>query len=99
MFEQWQQILNLLDKIPFSWKTTFIDIHQRISKIKKVNISKTGQKITIKSSDELLEDISFKVNRELNLEKKENLVYDEQDKTIVTINQLKPNSTSIFYLR
>jgi len=99
LFEQWQQILNLLDKIPFSWKTTFIDIHQRISKIKKINISKTGQKITIKSSDELLEDISFKVNRELNLEKKENLVYDEQDKTIVTINQLKPNSTSIFYLR
>ena len=30
LFEQWQQILNLLDKIPFSWKTTFIDIHQRI---------------------------------------------------------------------
>jgi len=99
LFEQWQQILNLLDKIPFSWKTTFIDILQRISKIKKVNISKTGKKITIKSSDELLEDISFKVNKELNLEKKENLVYDEQDKTIVTINQLKPNSTSIFYLR
>ena len=99
LFEQWQQILNLLNRIPFSWKTTFFEIHQRIRKIEKVNISKTGQKITIKSSDELIEDISFKVNKELYLEKKESLIYDEQDKTIVTIKQLKPNSTSIFYLR
>jgi hypothetical protein len=99
LFEQWQQILNLLNRIPFSWKTSFFDINQRITKLKKINIANTGQKITIKSSDELLEDFSFKVNREINLEKNEDLVYDEQDKTIVTINELKPNSTSIFYLR
>ena len=99
LFEQWQQILNLLDRIPFSWKTTFFDINQRITKIRKVNISKTGQKITIKPNDELIENFSFKINRELNLEKQEDLVYDQQDKTIVTINELKPNSTTIIYLR
>ena len=53
-------------------------------KIKKMNIAITGQKITIISSDQLLEDISLKVDKRLHLEK-ENAVYDEQDKTIITI--------------
>ena len=99
MFEQWNQILNLLDKIPFHGRQLLWILYQRTRKIKKINISKTGQKITIKSSDELIEDISFKVDKRLHLEKKENVVYDEQDKTIITINQLKPNSTSVFYLK
>ena len=53
-------------------------------KIKKMNIAITGQKITIISSDQLLEDISLKVDKRLHLEK-ENAVYDERDKTIITI--------------
>ena len=98
LFEQWNQILDLLNKIPYSWKTTFLDLYQRIRKIKKINIAMTGQKITIKSGDELIEEISFKVDKRLHLVK-ENVVYDEQDKTIITINQLKPNSTSVFYVK
>ncbi len=98
LFEQWQQIMRLLNKIPFSWKTSFQDLHQRIRQIKKINISKTGLKITI-GSNELVEDISFKVDNGLNLEKKGNLVFDEEDKTIVTINQLHPCSKTVFYLK
>jgi len=98
LFEQWNQILHLFIKIPFSWKTTFFDLYQRIRKIKKINIAITGQKITIKSGDELIEEISFKVDKVLQLVK-EDVVYDEQDKTIITIDQLKPNSTSVFYVK
>ena len=98
LFEQWNQILHLLNKIPFSWKTTFFDLYQRTRKIKKINIAITGQKITIKSGDELIEEISFKVDKRLQLVK-EDVVYDEQDKTIITIDQLKPNSTSVFYVK
>ncbi|WP_458721699.1 hypothetical protein [Candidatus Nitrosocosmicus sp. R] len=63
-----------------------------------MNIAITGQKITIISSDQLLEDISFKVNKRLHMEK-ENTVYDERDKTIISINQLKPNSKTVFYVK
>jgi len=98
LFEQWIQILHLLNKIPFSWKTTFFDLYQRIRKIKKNNIAITGQKITIKSGDELIEEISFKVDKVLQ-PVNEDIVYDEQDKTIITIDQLKPNSTSVFYVK
>ncbi len=98
LFEQWNQILHLLNKIPFSWKTTFFDLYQRIRKIKKINIAITGQKITIKSGDEFIEEISFKVDKVLQLVK-EDVVYDEQDKTIITMDQLKPNSTSVFYVK
>ena len=98
LFDQWNQILHLLNKIPFSWKTTFFDLYQRIRKIKKINIAITGQKIAIKSGDELIEEISFKSDKILQLVKGDK-VYDEQDKTIITIDQLKPNSISVFYIK
>ena len=72
-------------------------MHQRIRKIKKVNISKSGLKITI-GSNELIEDVSFKVDNGWNLEKG-NLVFDEEDKAIVTIHQLQPDSKTVFYLK
>ena len=98
LFEQWNQILHLLNKIPFLWKTTFFDLYQRIRKIKKINIAITGQKVTIKSGDDLIEGISFKVDKLLQ-SVKEDVLYDEQDKTIITIDQLKPNSKSVFYIK
>jgi hypothetical protein len=98
LFDQWNQILHLLNKIPFSWKTTFFDLYQRIRKIKKISIAITGQKIAIKSGDELIEEISFKSDKILQLVKAD-VVYDEQDKTIITIDQLKPNSISVFYIK
>jgi hypothetical protein len=98
LFGQWQEILQILNKIPFSWKASFLDLYQRIRKIKKVNISKTGLKITI-GSNELIEDVSFKVDNGWNLEKNGNLVFDEEDKAIVTIHQLQPDSKTVFYLK
>ncbi|MDN5847267.1 MAG: DUF2334 domain-containing protein, partial [Candidatus Nitrosocosmicus sp.] len=96
LYVQWNQILDLVNKIPFPWKATFSDLYQRIRKLKKINIARTGQKITIESNNELIEDISFKVDRRIHLEK-ENIIYDDLDKTIITIDQLKPNSKSVFY--
>ncbi len=98
LFEQWQQILHLLNEIPFSWKTSFFDLYQRIRKIKNINISKTGLKVTIRSK-ELVEDISFKVESRFGLEKKENMAINDEDRTIVTINQLQPDSKTVFYLK
>jgi hypothetical protein len=98
LFEQWQRIMHFLIKIPFSWKTSFLGLHQRIEKINKITISKTGLKITTESID-LAEDISFKVDNRLNVEKNGNLVFDDEDKTIFTVNQLQPDSKTVFYLK
>ena len=68
-----------VNKMPFPRKTTFSDFYQRIRKINKIKIAITGHKITIESNDELIEGISFKIDRRLDLEK-ENIVYDEADK-------------------
>ena len=84
--EQWNQIIDLLDKIPFSWKTTFIDLYQGIKKIRKMNIAITGQKITIISSDQLLEDISFKVDKKLHLEKENAVMMSEIKQLLPLIN-------------
>jgi hypothetical protein len=46
----------------------------------------------------LIKEISFKVDKVLQ-SVKEDIVYDEQDKTIITIDQLKPNSTFVFYVK
>ena len=54
--------------------------------------------LSLTKGDELIEEISFKVDKVLQLVK-EDVVYDEQDKTIITIDQLKPNSTSVFYFK
>lgn len=98
LFKQWNQILQMLNKIPFSWKTTFLELYQRIRKIKKINIAITGQKVTINSGDELIEEISFKIDKALQ-SVKEDIVYDEQEKAIITIDQLKPDSKSVFYFK
>lgn len=99
LFKQWNQILLLLNKIPFSWKTTFLDLYQRRRKIKKINIAITGQKVTIQSGDELIEEISFKVHKALQPVKEGDVFYDEQDKTILTIGHLNPNFKSVFYIK
>jgi len=46
----------------------------------------------------LIKEISFKVDKVLQ-SVKENVVYDEQDKTIITMDQLKHNSTFVFYVK
>jgi hypothetical protein len=96
LFEEWQQILNLLNQIPFSWKTTFFELYQRMRKIQNIKISKTGLKITIESN-EVIEDFSFKVNNGFNLEKNSSLIFDEIDKTIASIKHLNADTKIIFY--
>jgi hypothetical protein len=90
--------MHLLIKIPFSWKTSFLGLHQRIETINKITISKTGLKITIGSND-LVEDISFKVDNRLNVEKNGNLVIDDEDKKINNVNQLRTDSKTVFYIQ
>lgn len=98
LFSQWRQILNLLDKISFSWKTNFSEVYQRINSIRKIKIAETGEKITIQSTQQTLSDVSFRVNKKLDL-KFDTSYCDPDDEKIVTIKKIKPGTSVIFYLR
>ncbi len=74
-----------MNNITFSWKTSFFELYGRIMQIKNIRISKTGSKITIDSNNRMIENISFKVQNDLKFENKENILFDEQNKTIITI--------------
>ncbi|HEY6534208.1 MAG TPA: DUF2334 domain-containing protein [Candidatus Nitrosocosmicus sp.] len=97
LFDQWKKILDLMNNIPFSWKTSFFELYERIKGIKKIRISKTGSKITIDLNHDLVENISFKIDNNLKFESSENILFDEQNETIFTIIKLKPDFKYVFY--
>lgn len=98
LFNQWTKILELLNKLSYSWKTNFLELYQRNQKLRKINIAITGQKITINSKNEIIEDVSFKVDRKLDLQNKP-ACYDNLDENIITVKQLKYDSNLVFYAK
>ncbi|HET6589008.1 MAG TPA: DUF2334 domain-containing protein [Candidatus Nitrosocosmicus sp.] len=98
LFTQWSLILNLLDKIPFSWKTNFYDLYQRIQDIRKIKFTETGNKITIQSSQHAVTDLSFKVDKKIEL-KNDNIICDHYDERIITVKKINPGTNVTIYLR
>jgi hypothetical protein len=65
MFRIWKKLLDCLDDVTFGWKTTFLELYDRTTKVRKINISKTGSKITIESKGEAADNLSFRINGQL----------------------------------
>jgi hypothetical protein len=98
MFEIWQNLLDYLDQVIFGWKTTFSELYDRAAKVSKINISKTGSKITVESADdELIDDLSFQIDGQLEEPNNENTIF-EKETNIVTIRQILPKSKVVFYI-
>lgn len=95
LFIAWQKILEYLNKLTFSWKTTFSDLYDRTRKLQRMNISKTGSKITIQSR-EFIEDFSFRIEGRGRLEPNAWAMFDKET-NIVTIERLSPKSKVILY--
>ena len=95
LFIAWQKILEYLNKLTFSWKTTFSDLYDRTRKLQRMNISKTGSKITIQSC-EFIEDFSFRIEGRGRLEPNAWAMFDKET-NIVTIERLSPKSKVILY--
>jgi hypothetical protein len=97
MFKIWQKLLDYLGDLTFGWKTTFLELYNRAMRVQKINISKTGSKITVESADnELINEISFQINGQL-AEPSEDTEF-EKETSIVTIKQILPRSKFIFYV-
>ena len=97
MFKVWQKLIDYLADITFGWKTTFLELYNRAIKIQKINISKTGSKITVESAyDDLINEISFQINGRM-ANPNENIEY-EKETGLVTIKKILPKSKFIFYV-
>src|SRR5919109_76911 len=97
MFKIWYKLLDCLGDLTFGWKTTFLELYNRAMKVQKINISKTGSKITVESADnELINEVSFQISGRI-AEANENTAF-EKETNIVTIKQILPRSKFVFYV-
>lgn len=97
MFKIWQKLLDYLGDLTFGWKTTFLELYNRAMKVRKINISKTGSKITVESAaNELINEISFQINGRI-AEPSDNTEF-EKETNMITIKQIPPRSKLVFYV-
>jgi hypothetical protein len=111
MFNTWQKLISILasditydDKhyLDFGWKTTFLEIYDRVLKIKRIiDASKTGSKIVIQSisESEKIDNLSFHISHG-SLEKSpvDSNVTFEKESNIITIKEVFPKSKLIVYV-
>jgi hypothetical protein len=72
-------------------------LYNRPIKVQKIDISKTGSKITLESAyNDLISEISFQIRGRI-AKPNENIGF-EKETNIVTIKQILPRSKFIFYV-
>jgi hypothetical protein len=111
MFNTWQKLISILASdityddehyLDFGWKTTFLEVYDRILKIKRIiDVSKTGSKIVIQSisESEKIDNLSFHISHG-SLEKSpvDSNVTFEKESNIITIKEVLPKSKLIVYV-
>jgi peptidoglycan/xylan/chitin deacetylase (PgdA/CDA1 family) len=93
LFGAWRNILRLFDKVEVGWKTTFLELHNRLEKIRGISIVKSGSKITIRA-DSYINDFSFQTAKPLEANPK---VGTNEEMNIVTLDEVSPNTDLVFY--
>ena len=105
LFRIWEYVLQFLNSLPYIWKTSFSELHERAKKISRVNLVKTGSKIVIKSlSTDAITNYSFRYKRDIVIDAIDNSSYCkvgkitiDADTKIATIENLPAQSDVIFY--
>ena len=92
-FRVWNKILELLQKLDFCWKVSFMELYDRARKIDETILTRTGSKITVKSK-KAVEGFSIRVRR--GIESNSNVVVDRET-NIVTIEHLPASSNIVLY--
>ncbi len=95
LFKTWKLVLESFANLTYGWRTNFSDLYDRARKIQKIQLLKTGSKITIESKQHI-EDFSFRVYGQFDHDP--DVTIDEET-NIATIKQLIPQSKVIFYER
>jgi hypothetical protein len=93
LFKAWRNILRSFDKTEIGWKTTFLELHARLEKIRGISMIKTGSKITIRANSNI-NDFSFRTDKPLESNSKYGL---GEEMNIVTLDAISPNTNLVFY--
>jgi hypothetical protein len=95
LFTAWSKIVNSFDKLEIGWRTTFLELYNRLDKIQSIYMTKTGSKITIKT-DTLINDFSFQTGKPLETN---SVVTFDEEMNIATLAELSPGTVFVFYER
>jgi hypothetical protein len=93
LFRTWRNILSSFDKLEIGWKTTFLELRNRLEKIRSINMIKTGSKITIKA-DTKINDFSFRTGKPLEAN---SMARSSEEMNIVTLDEISANTDLVFY--
>jgi hypothetical protein len=93
LFKAWNNLLRSFNVLDFGWKVDFLTLFERFRKIGKVDIVKTGSKITIESKEEV-EDFSFFSS--VHLEQNSVVQFDKNTR-ICTIKHLSRQRRVVLY--
>jgi Uncharacterized protein conserved in bacteria (DUF2334) len=93
LFRTWLNILRSFDKLEIGWKTTFLELRNRLEKIRGINMVKTGSKITIKADTNII-DFSFQTAKPLEAN---SMVRSSEEMNIVTLDKISSNTDIVFY--
>lgn len=93
LFRTWRNILSSFDKLEIGWKTTFLELRNRLEKIRSINMIKTGSKITIKA-DTKINDFSFRTGKPLEAN---SMARSSEEMNIVTLDEISSNTDLVFY--
>jgi Uncharacterized protein conserved in bacteria (DUF2334) len=93
LFRAWHSTLRSFDKMQIGWKTDFLGLHNRFEKIRRINIAKTGSKITIRA-DSNIADFSFQTAKPLEAN---STISSSEEMNIVTLDETSPNTDLVFY--
>jgi Uncharacterized protein conserved in bacteria (DUF2334) len=93
LFKSWSNLLQSFNELDFGWKVDFTTLFERFRKVGKVNILKTGSKITVESKEEI-EDYSFWTS--VPLEENSIGLFDKQTK-ICTVKNIMPQRRIVLY--
>jgi hypothetical protein len=89
----WRNIVSSFDKVEIGWKTTFLELYNRLEKIRSISMAKTGSKITIKANT-FINDFSFQTGKPLETN---SMITSDEEMNIATLHELSPNTNFIFY--
>jgi uncharacterized protein DUF2334 len=111
MFETWQKLLSCLtgdipykdnQYLDFGWKTTFSELYNRTSKIRRtIAAAKTGSKLAVHSinDSEKIDNISFQISRgSPEISHVPGGVLFDRDTNIITIKEVLPGSKFHIYV-
>jgi hypothetical protein len=89
----WRNILRMFDSTEIGWKTTFLELHTRLEKIRGIKMAKTGSKITIKANSNINE-FSFQTAKPLEAN---HMDRSSEEMNIVTLDEISSNTDLVFY--